>query len=74
MLEVVLVMVAIVIVLVSVEARLFMVAVYFWHFGSLVAIPDISEYFVKTSKTGKLFLLSFKLDISDAVGMGEAGE
>jgi hypothetical protein len=51
-----------------------MVAVNLGHLGGLVAVTDISEYFLKASKTGKLFLPSFKLDISDAVGVGEAGE
>ena len=51
-----------------------MVAVYFWHLSGLIAISDISKYFLKTSKAGKLLLLSFKLDISNAVGVSEAGE
>ena len=55
-------------------ARLFMVAMHFGHLGRLVAIPDVFEDFLKTSKVGKLFLLSFVLDISDAKGVGGAGE
>ena len=57
-----------------VKARLLMVAVYFWHLSRFVAVPDISEYLLKTGLIGKLFLLSFVLDISDAVGVGSAGE
>ena len=51
-----------------------MVAVYFWHLSRFVAVPDISEYLLKTGLIGKLSLLSFVLDISDAVGVGSAGE
>ena len=57
-----------------VVARLFMVAVYLGHLGRLIAVPDVSKYLLKTSLVGKLFLLSFVLDISDAEGVGSAGE
>jgi hypothetical protein len=67
-------MIAIIIILIWIKTRLLVIAVYFWHLSGLVTTPDISEYFLKASKASELFLLSFKLDISDAVDVGEAGE
>ena len=62
------------ILVVRVIARLFVVAVYLGHLSRLIAVPDVSEYLLKASLVGKLFLLSFVFDISDAVGVGSAGE
>ena len=62
------------------EAWLFMVAVYFRHLGWLVAGCSLSKRTNRSldsfeaSKLLELFLASFKLDISDAEGVGSAGE
>ena len=68
------------ILVVRVIARLFVVAVYLGHLGRFVTGCSLSKcanrslYEFETSKLFKLFLTSFKLDISDAEGVGGTGE
>ena len=62
------------------EAWFLMVAMYLRHLGRFVAGRSFSKrtnrslYEFEASKLFKLFLASFKLDISDAEGVGSTGE
>ena len=57
-----------------------MVAMHLGHLGRFVTGRSLSKrtnrplYEFETSKLFKLFLASFKLDISDAEGVGSTGE
>ena len=73
-LEVVLVVVSVIEVFVGIVPALFVVAVNLGHLSRFFAVPDIFENFLKTGLISKLFLLSFVLDIGDAIGVGSAGE
>ena len=68
------------ILVVWVVAWLFVVAMYFGHLGWLVIDCSLSKRTnrplqrFEASKLLELLLASFKLDISDAEGVGSAGE